>query len=141
MKAFFATEGDFAFDVFAAAFYLLSRYEEYLPHELDQYGRYAHTNSLAFREGFLDQPLINCWLQALKQSLSQKFSELLFRQKSFKCILSYDIDIAYSYLHKGFVRTMGGFGRSIAKGDWRAVKDRWTACIYTAAPNLIISFS
>jgi hypothetical protein len=125
MKAFFATEGDFAFDVFAAAFYLLSRYEEYLPHQLDEYGRFAHTNALAFREGFLDQPLVNCWLQALKNALSQKFSELLFRQKSFKCILSYDIDIAYSYLHKGFVRTVGGFARSIVKGEWRSVKDRW----------------
>ncbi len=52
-KAFFETSGDFPFDIFAASFYLLSRYEEYLPHEKDMYGRYAHTNSLAFREHFL----------------------------------------------------------------------------------------
>ena len=52
-KAFFETTGDFPFDIFAASFYLLSRYEEYLPHEKDAYGRYAHTNSLAFREHFL----------------------------------------------------------------------------------------
>src|SRR4051812_46556248 len=39
-KAFFKTaNGDFSFDVFAGAFYLLSRYEEYLPHEKDSYGR------------------------------------------------------------------------------------------------------
>ena len=31
---------DFDFDIFAAIFYLISRYE-YLPHELDMYGRYA----------------------------------------------------------------------------------------------------
>ena len=30
-KAFFQTHGDFPFDIFAAGFYLLSRYEEYLP--------------------------------------------------------------------------------------------------------------
>jgi len=30
--AFFSTSGDFPFDIFAASFYLLSRYEEYLPH-------------------------------------------------------------------------------------------------------------
>ena len=34
-KAFFETSGDFPFDIFAASFYLLSRYEEYLPHEKD----------------------------------------------------------------------------------------------------------
>jgi hypothetical protein len=32
-KAFFQTSGDFPFDIFAATFYLLSRYEEYLPHD------------------------------------------------------------------------------------------------------------
>ena len=30
-KAFFPTEGDLPFDIFAASFYLLSRYEEYSP--------------------------------------------------------------------------------------------------------------
>jgi hypothetical protein len=44
-KIFFLTAGDMPFDIFAASFYLLSRYEEYLPHEKDQYGRYSHVNS------------------------------------------------------------------------------------------------
>lgn len=123
--AFFPTTGDLPFDILAASFYLLSRYEEYLPYEPDEYGRYAHTNSLAFREGFLDQPLVNCWLQHFKQALLQKFPELLFRKNNFKCILSYDIDIAWSYLHKGFVRTAGGFARSVIKGQWSQVKERW----------------
>ena len=38
-KAFYQTSGDFPFDIFAATFYLLSRSEEYLPHELDEHGR------------------------------------------------------------------------------------------------------
>ncbi len=123
--AFFSTSGDFPFDIFAASFYLLSRYEEYLPHEKDEYGRYAHINSLAFREGFLDQPLVNYWLQHLKLSLGQRYPSLLFRKNNFKCILSYDIDIAWSYLHKGFARTAGGFARSILQGEWSLVKERW----------------
>jgi len=32
---FFETGGDYHFDVFSAIFYLLSRYEEYLPHQKD----------------------------------------------------------------------------------------------------------
>lgn len=124
-KAFFQTNGDFPFDILAASFYLLSRYEEYLPHEKDAYGRFAHTNSLAFREGFLHQPLVNTWLQEFKKTLSKKFPELRFRRKNFKCILSYDIDIAYSYRHKGLLRTIGGFTRSITKGEWQQVKERW----------------
>lgn len=124
--AFFPTTGDYPFDILAAAFYLITRYEEYLPHEKDEYGRYAHTNSLAFREGFLDQPLVNCWLQDFKQVLQQKFPGILFRKHNFKCILSYDIDMAWSYLHKGLVRTTGGFARSILQGKWSQVQERWT---------------
>jgi hypothetical protein len=38
IKAFFITkETDVPFDLLSASFYLLSRYEEYLPHKLDQY--------------------------------------------------------------------------------------------------------
>jgi hypothetical protein len=124
-KAFFPTQGDLHFDILAASFYLLSRYEEYLPHEKDMYGRYAHTNSLAFREGFLHIPLVNVWLEALKKTLQDKFPDIRFRRGHFKCALSYDIDIAYSYLEKGFVRSAGGFARSMMQGKWTEVKDRW----------------
>ena len=104
-KAFFQTNGDFPFDIFAATFYLISRYEEYLPHQKDGYGRYPHTASLAFREGFLRIPLINIWLQEFRKALQKKFPSLLFRHPSFKFIPTYDIDIAYSYLHKGWKRS------------------------------------
>jgi uncharacterized protein DUF7033 len=123
-KAFFETTGDFPFDIFAASFYLLSRYEEYLPHRKDEYGRYAHTESLAFREGFLDMPLVNIWLVEFKKSLSARFPGLIFRYPSFKFIPTYDIDMAYSYLHKGWIRNAGGLLRSVVTGEWAAVKER-----------------
>lgn len=125
-KAFFQTRGDFPFDIFAASFYLLSRYEEYLPHQKDEYGRYAHTNSLAYREGFLHQPLVNIWMEEFKKALQQKFPTLRFKGKNFKCNLSYDIDMAYSYKHKGFWRNTGGFARSMVRGNWQQVKERWS---------------
>ncbi len=123
-KAFFQTQGDFHFDIFAACFYHLSRYEEYLPHEKDEYDRYAHINSLAYKENFLDQPLINIWLQELKQALVKKFPGIIFRRASFKFIPTYDIDVAYSYLHKGWKRNIGGLLKSVRINDWQAVKER-----------------
>jgi hypothetical protein len=124
-KAFFQTSGDFSFDVLAASFYLISRYEEYLPHEKDEYGRYAHTNSLAFKEHFLRLPLVNIWLRDFKKALQQKFPSLVFKRNHFKFIPSYDIDIAYSYLEKGFARTIGGLAKSLQKGEWDLIKERW----------------
>jgi len=123
-RAFFPTEGDIPFDIFAASFYLLSRYEEYLPNEKDEYGRYSHVQSLAFREGFLDIPLINIWIQELKKALLRKFPSLIFRYSSFKFIPTYDIDMAWSYLHKGWKRNAAGLLRSLLKGEWRAARDR-----------------
>ena len=123
--AFFRTEGDFPFDIFAAAFFLVSRYEEYLLFQPDKYGRFPHQASLAFRENFLDFPIINYWLDDFKKSLGRKFPDLIFRMKDFKFIPSYDIDIAYSYKLKGLKRNMGGFYRSLVKGQWAYLLDRW----------------
>lgn len=118
-KAFFKTaDSDFPFDIFAASFYLLSRYEEYLPHEKDMYDRFAHENSLAYREGFLHLPLINIWLIDFAEKLKQKFppgslhTRPNFQSSTFNFVPTYDIDIAYSYKHKGLLRNAGGFLRS-----------------------------
>ncbi len=111
-KAFYKTTGDFPFDIFAASFYLLCRYEEYLPHKEDMYGRYAHENSLAFREGFLNTPLVNTWINNFAKALLAKFPTLNFQLPEFSFTPTYDIDIAYSYKNKGMLRNIGGFVRS-----------------------------
>lgn len=124
LKAFYKTEGDIPFDIFSASFYLLSRYEEYLPHQLDEYGRFAHTASLAYRENFLQQPLINLWLQEFKQLLQQKFSSIHFQSPGFKYQPTYDIDIAYSYKGKGWMRNSGAFVKELAGGKWKQIRER-----------------
>jgi hypothetical protein len=123
-KAFFKTQGDFPFDIFAASFYLLSRYEEYLPHQKDFFGRFAHENSLAFREGFLRLPLINIWIEDFKKALKNKFPSLTIHYSSFTFFPTYDIDQAYSYKHKQWWRTAGGALRSVASGQWSIVAER-----------------
>ncbi len=112
-KVFFKAENsDLPFDIFAASFYLLSRYEEYLPHEKDMYGRFGYENSIANREGFLNLPLINIWVKDLANSLKLKYSTFNVQHSMFKFEATYDIDIAYSYKHKGLWRNIGGFFKS-----------------------------
>ena len=130
-KAFFKTEGDLPFDIFAASFYLLSRYEEYLPHKKDMYGRYAYENSLAYKENFLNIPLVNTWIGNFKQLLRKKFPSLTRQPEGsagphsvFTFLPTYDIDIAWSYKHKGWWRNLGGMVRSFFKGEWRLLKER-----------------
>lgn len=110
---FFAGEkGDFPFDIFAASFYLLSRYEEYLPHTKDMYGRYDHQNSLAFCKNFLQLPVVNIWINELAKVLQQKFPDLHYLRPGYSFLPTYDIDIAYCYKGKGLLRNIGGFMKS-----------------------------
>ena len=41
------------FDIFAATFYLISRYEEYLPSISDKHSRFRAEDSLAYQKNFL----------------------------------------------------------------------------------------
>ncbi|MDQ6814590.1 MAG: polysaccharide deacetylase family protein, partial [Bacteroidota bacterium] len=47
-----------------------------------------------------------------------------FRTACFNFLPTYDIDIAYSYLHKGTLRNLGGFIRSMWGSEWPLVKER-----------------
>jgi hypothetical protein len=112
---FFATAGDLSFDILAASFYLLSRYEEYLPHSKDIYGRYAHENSIAFKEGFINLPLVNIWAKKLLGIINERWKQES-KNDRFSFLPTYDIDIAWSYKHKGWWRNFGGLTRSLLKG-------------------------
>ena len=123
-KAFFKTNGDYPFDIFAASFYLLSRYEEYLPYSEDEYGRYAYQNSLAYKENFLHLPIVNIWLKEFKKDLTEKFPSLTIHHSPFTFIPTYDIDEAFCYKHKQWWRTAGGMVKSMVNGQWSMVKER-----------------
>ena len=96
------------FDVFSAAFYLLSRYEEYLPHVKDAYGRFTATESLAFNKGFLHQPVVDIWAYKFKEALQNHFPEFKFPLKTYSIKPIIDIPNAYSYKLKGIIRSLGG---------------------------------
>jgi len=99
-------------DLFAASFYLISRYEEYLPHVKDEFERFPAQESLAFQHKFLDKPIIDIWAYKFKKVLLEKFpnhvSEINNVDRKFQYISTIDVDIAFSYKHKGFIRTIGG---------------------------------
>ena len=56
----------FQFDFFGASFYLISRYEEYLLHLKDDFGRFNPLSSLAFKNRFLNKPIVDFWIKRFK---------------------------------------------------------------------------
>ena len=112
------------FDIFALSFYLLTRYEEYLPHRKDDYGRFPATESIACKLDFLQKPLVDILVLKFAQKLQTVFPEIHYELPAPTYIATYDIDHAYAYKYKGFVRTVGGLIKQFLRFDFKEVKNR-----------------
>jgi hypothetical protein len=125
-KVFFATGKSSAlpFDVFAAAFYLVSRYEEYLPHIRDEHDRFDAKDSLAFEHGFLQKPVVNTWVAWIKDILSESYPSIVFHEHKYEFISTIDVDNAYAYREKGFTRSIGGYFKAFSQLDLSEVRER-----------------
>ncbi len=105
------------FDVFAASFYLLSRYEEYLPSVLDSHLRFQAENSYAFKHGFLNHPVIDEWAFEIKEMLKSRSPNLNFKGRNYLFLPTIDIDRAYAYQSSGLMKNTMRFGKALLKGD------------------------
>jgi len=112
------------FDPFAAVFYMVSRYEEYQPYIKDEFGRFDAKESIAYKHGFLQKPVVNLWVEMVKKLIQSRFPDFHFPQKKFKFIPTIDVDNAYAYLHKGIVRTIGGIAKSLVHFNFREIGER-----------------
>lgn len=95
-----------SFDIFASTFFLVTRYEEYLPHLSDQYNRFDAKYSFAFKNGFLRKPMVNNYSLFLYELLEKYFPELKIEKTQYEYLNTIDIDNAWAYRQKGFVRTV-----------------------------------
>lgn len=125
---------DMGFDVFAAVFYMVSRYEEYLPFQPDKHGRFKAPDSLAFKNNFLQYPVVNIWIRHYKNKLAEKFPSLQFRSSSFKSIVTYDIDIAYAFKGRGKLRTLGATAWDVVRLKFRNIYKRFNSLITDKDP-------
>jgi len=112
------------FDVFAASFYLVSRYEEYLSYAADDHNRFsAHFSCLA-QNNLLEEPLINQWALYLKNILADS-TDLSLVPRKFEFISTIDVDQAWKFKHKGLFRNVLGTFRDLKEGKWENFRDRW----------------
>ncbi|HCX99008.1 MAG TPA: hypothetical protein DG754_02615, partial [Bacteroidales bacterium] len=101
------------FDVFAASFYLIARYEEYLPFKADPHGRFPSESSLAVKNNFLHLPLVDLWVEELAKILTKNFPNISILRRKFEYVPTIDIDNAFAYKHKGLLRNTLGLANSL----------------------------
>lgn len=127
IPCFFPTveASEIPFDIFAASFFLVSRYEEYLPHIKDKHGRFTASESIAYKNGFLEKPLVDIWSYKFLETLKQKFPDFENTIRKFEYISTIDVDNAYAYKHKSFIRTIGGFLKDASQFKVFTIWDRF----------------
>jgi len=107
---FFKTDerSNIPFDIFSASFYLLSRYEEYLPHVKDELGRFPPETSLAYEHGFLDIPVVDVWALKFFTLLKERFPDILSRPRKYHFISIVNVTTSHSYALRGIGRSLAG---------------------------------
>jgi hypothetical protein len=119
-----ASGSDLPFDIFAASFFLITRYEEYLESGRDKYGRFCASSSLALKNGFLDRPVTELWARELTKAFLKKFPTLVFKRNEYKSLLTIDTDQPFAYLGKNIFRSIGSFFRE-KKGMHKTMGDKY----------------
>lgn len=103
------------FDIFSASFYLLSRYEEYLPHVKDDFGRFPAKTSFLFREGILTRPLVDLWANQFMTILRERFPEIWVSPRHYKFVPVINVTSSHAFAYKNLARNLGGIFLDISK--------------------------
>lgn len=109
------------FDIFSMSFFLLSRYEEYLPHVKDELGRFMASESLAFKNDFLHQPVVDIAAYRFKAKLMEAFPGISFSEKTMIVHPVIEATEAFAFKYKGLVRTVFNYASDFFKGKFRNI--------------------
>jgi hypothetical protein len=123
LRIFFTNEnyGCLPFDPFAAAFYLVSRYEEYAIRNRDGHNRFDHNYSIAKRNNFLYVPVVNYYAELIKGKILEMFPSTVFQELQYKFQPTLDIDNAFAYKNKGFLKLITTMGSSLLKMKFKDI--------------------
>lgn len=86
-------------DIFGSSFFMLSRYEEVIRQERDDFGRFAAYSSVAYKNNFLERPIVNEYIELLWWSIHSLYSNIKRKEHSFNMILSHDVDSPSIFLN------------------------------------------
>jgi len=84
-------------DIFSASFFMLTRWEECVNKNRDSHGRFPAYESLAFKQGFLERPVVNEYVEKLKRMLLELDSRIIFKKYRYKFMLTHDIDTPFKF--------------------------------------------
>ena len=82
-------------DIFASSFFMLTRWEEYVNKNRDSHDRFSANESLAYKQGFLDRPIVNEYVEMLKNMLLELGLIQKLKTRNYQLFVSCDVDQPY----------------------------------------------
>lgn len=119
-------------DIFGSAFFMLSRYEEAVSKHRDNHDRFPATASLAYRERFLNRPIVDEYTEILWAAITRVWPQLERKPREFKLFVTCDVDHPY---HAGAT----SFLRMIKRTAGELVRKRTLRGTVTPAKNYFAS--
>jgi hypothetical protein len=113
------------FDIFSSSFYLLSRYEEYVFPSFDIHNRFKAEESLAFKNNFLQIPLVDYWAKKLGEIIQKQYPQINYQQSNYTEIHTLDIDFAYKYKGLSSFRFFKKAIGNLLKLDFQELKNQF----------------
>ena len=97
------------YDILGLIYWQLARVEEIGNNRLDSHNRFPASSSHAFKNSYLDRPLVDEWLNILGQVLLRNWNGLRLKDENFKIRVTCDVDIPFYNCgtFKGTVRNAG----------------------------------
>lgn len=118
------TGGHSPFDVFAAAFWMLSRMEEYAIVETDEHGRVRTGDLFAARNGFLDVPVVDEWALWLARAWREQDERVPPPNRKYNHVFTMDVDNGFAYLGRPWWRVAGAHLRAAVQNRTEETKAR-----------------
>jgi hypothetical protein len=87
------------FDLIAACFFMLSRWEETVVPERDQHNRFSAGSSVAYRQGFLNQPIVDEYALIIRTWLNYLIPDLNLTIYQPSLQLTHDIDFINRFIN------------------------------------------
>lgn len=111
-------------DVIAATFFMLSRWEETVIPDRDEHSRFPAAASVAYRQGFLDRPIVDEYALILRAWIRTLLPGWQPQEQAFSIQLSHDID-HIQYPDDWAMGCRNIASSLIRRHDWRRAKQHW----------------
>jgi hypothetical protein len=85
-------------DIIASTFFLVTRYEEIVRRDVrDEHGRFLGKESLPYRAGFIDRPIVEDYAGLLRKWLLEVGVDIGGPKRDFSVVLTHDVDNPQKY--------------------------------------------